>query len=80
MIKMCSTNTIDQLLEKKVIRLSNSKYSSPIVLVKKKAGKLRLCIDYRELNKRNCKDRYPIPLIDDHLDSLRGNKYFSSIK
>lgn len=70
---------IDQLLENKIIRPSNSEYSSPIVLVKKKTGELRLCIDYRELNKRTCKDRYPIPLIDDHLDSLRGNRYFSSI-
>jgi len=70
---------IDQLLEKKVIRTSNSEYSSPIVLVKKKTDELRLCIDYRELNKRTCKDRYPIPLIDDRLDSLRGNRYFSSI-
>jgi len=70
---------IDQLLEKKVIRPSKSEYSSPIVLVKKKTGELRLCIDYRELNKRTYKDRYPIPLIDDPLDSLRGNRYFSSI-
>lgn len=70
---------IDQLLEKKVNRSSKSGYSSPIVVIKKKTGELRLCIDYRELNKRTCKDRYPIPLIDDHLDSLRGNRYFSSI-
>jgi hypothetical protein len=67
------------LFEKKVIRLINYEYSSPIVLVKKKTGEMRLYIDYRELNKRIYKDRYPIPVIDDHNDYLRGNKYFSSI-
>ncbi|XP_022160829.1 uncharacterized protein LOC111026944 [Myzus persicae] len=70
---------INSLLENGVIRESNSEYSSPIVLVKKKSGELRLCVDYRELNKRCCRDRYPIPLIDDHLDLLRGKKYFSSL-
>lgn len=70
---------LDPLLEKGIIRPSKSEYGSPIVLVKKKSGDLRLCVDYRELNKRSVRDRYPIPLIDDHLDSLRNKKYFSSI-
>jgi len=70
---------LDDLLARKIIKPSNSEYSSPIVLVKKKNSELRLCVDYRELNKRIVKDRYPLPLIDDHLDSLRGKKYYTCI-
>ena len=62
-----------------MIKESNSEYSINIVLVKKKSGELRLCVDYREHNKRCCRDRYPVLLIDDHLDLLRGKKYFSSL-
>ncbi|XP_025421081.1 uncharacterized protein LOC112691141 [Sipha flava] len=58
---------------------SCSEFSSPVVLVKKKNGELRLCIDYRELNKRTVRDRYPLPLIDDHLDTLRDKHYFTCI-
>jgi len=70
---------IDNLLKNKIIRSSCSEFSSPIVLVKKKNGELRLCIDYRELNKRTVRDRYPLPLIDDHLDTLRDKCYFTCI-
>ena len=70
---------LDDLLVRKIIKPSHSEYSSPIVLVKKKNGELRLCVDYRELNKRMVKDRYPLPLIDDHLDSLRGKNYYTCI-
>lgn len=70
---------IDDLLKTNVIRPSNSPYSSPIVLVKKKSGATRLCVDYRQLNKLTVRDHYPIPLIDDHLDMLRGKRVFSSI-
>lgn len=45
---------LDDLLEREIIRPSNSPYASPIVLVRKKSGDLRLCIDFRELNKKNC--------------------------
>lgn len=62
-----------------MIRERNSEYSNPIILMRKKSGKLRFCVNYRELNKRCCRDRYPIPLIDEHLDLLRGKKYFSSL-
>jgi len=65
------------MLAKQIIRPSTSEYSSPIVLVKKKNGDLRLCVDYRELNKYIIKDRYPLPLIDDNFDLLRGKKYFT---
>lgn len=53
---------IDELLSEGIIRESNSTYSSPIVLVRKKSGSYRLCVDYRELNKITIKDNFPTPL------------------
>lgn len=70
---------IDDLLEKNVIKKSHSPYCSPIVLVKKKNGKSRMCVDFRELNKFVVKDRFPIPLIDDQLDQLKGKKWFTKL-
>lgn len=70
---------LDSLLEKGIIRPSESEYASPIVLVRKKTGDLRLCIDYRELNKLLVKDNYPLPNIEDLIDSLHGKKYFSKL-
>ncbi|XP_037929193.1 uncharacterized protein LOC119663656, partial [Teleopsis dalmanni] len=61
---------IDELMRKKVVRPSNSEYASPIVLIKKKTGDTRLCVDFRTLNKVTLKDNYPLPLIDDLLDRL----------
>eukprot|EP00253_Pinus_taeda_P003011 PITA_03011 len=58
---------------------SSSPYGSLIVLVQKKDGTWRLCIDYRVLNKITLHNRYPIPRIDDFLDQLKGAKYFSKI-
>lgn len=62
---------IDSLLEKEIIWPSNSEYASPIVLVRKKTGDLRLCIDYRELNKLLLRDNYPLPNIEDLIDSRK---------
>lgn len=59
------------------VKKSNSPYSSPVVCVRKKDGSLRLCIDYRELNKKTNPDRQPIPRVQDILDSLGGNSWFS---
>lgn len=59
------------------IQKSNSSYSSPVVCVRKKDGSLRLCIDYRELNRKTHPDRQPIPRVQDILDSLGGNSWFS---
>lgn len=70
---------IDDLLKEGVIRPSRSPYSSPIVLVRKKTGDLRLCVDYRELNKITVKDNFPSPLIDDQIDKLKTKKYFSHV-
>ena len=68
---------LDDLLERKIIQPSKSEFASPIVLVKKKSGEFRLCIDYRVLNKVLRRDNYPLPLIEDQIDTLRDKKYFS---
>lgn len=70
---------IDEMLENDIIRPSTSPYSSPVVLVRKKTGDYRLCIDYRALNKKTVKENYPMPLIDDQLDVLSGNNYFTTL-
>ncbi|KAL1947004.1 hypothetical protein VTO73DRAFT_13965 [Trametes versicolor] len=65
---------IDENLRSGFIRLSNSPCGAPVLFVKKKDGSLRLCVDYRGLNKITRKDRYPLPLISDLLDTpRRGN-------
>ena len=62
-----------------VIRHSASAWSSPMVLVPKKDGNYRFCIDYRKLNSVTKKDVYPLPRIDDILDTLAGAKFFSTL-
>ena len=61
------------------IRKSNSPWSSSIVLVKKKDGNLRFCIDLRKLNARTVKDAYALPRIEETLDYLAGSKWFSAL-
>ena len=70
---------LQDLLAKGVIRPSQSDYSSPIVLVWKKNGALRMCVDYRQLNAKVKRDAYPLPSIEESLDVLGGAKYFSTI-
>lgn len=70
---------INQLLEAQVIRESSSPYTSPIVLVKKKDGSLRMCVDYRQLNSKTCKDAFPLPRIEESLDALTGARWFSTM-
>ena len=70
---------INQLLEAKIIRESCSPFASPIVLVRKKDGKLRLCVDYRLLNAKTRKDAFPLPRIEESLDLLCGARWFSTI-
>jgi len=62
-----------------IIRESSSPYAAPVVLIPKKSGKLRLCIDYRGLNAKTRKDAYPLPRIEEALDALNGAKYFCSL-
>jgi len=70
---------LDDLLERGIIRKSISEYASPIVLTRKKSGEIRMCVDYRALNKILVRDNYPLPLIDDQLDALRGERFYSSL-
>ena len=70
---------LDDLLEKGWIRPSQSPYRAPILLVGKKKGTLRMCVDYRELNKQTVKYRYPLPRQDELLDQLHGAKFFSKV-
>ena len=70
---------LDDLLEKGFIKPSKSPFGAPILFVHKEDGGLRMCIDYRALNKITVKNRYPIPRIDDLLDQLNGAKVFSKL-
>ena len=70
---------IKQMLDEKVIRHSVSPWSSPIVLVYKKSGELRFCVDYRKLNQITRNDAHPLPRISDLLDSVKDAKYFSTL-
>ena len=70
---------LQELLEKGFIRPSVSPWGSPVFFVKKKDGTLRLCIDYRQLNKLTLKNKYPLPRIDDLFDQLKGASIFSKI-
>ena len=70
---------IEDMLSRGVIQSSSSPWSSPIVLVPKKDGSVRFCIDYRRLNGVTRKDVYPLPRIDDILDTLGTSQYFSSL-
>ena len=70
---------INELISIGVIERSNSQWSSPVILVKKKDDSYRFCVDFRRLNNITIKDNYPLPRIEDSLDALAGSKYFSSI-
>ena len=67
---------LDKLLQQGVIEPSISEWSAAPVLVRKKSGELRYCVDYRALNDKTVKDNYSLPLINDCLDSLHGKKLF----
>lgn len=70
---------IAELKQYGIIRDSTSPYASPILLVKKKTGEKRLCCDFRRLNAKTVKDRYPLPRIDDLLDRLLGSSWFTTL-
>nr|GFC91977.1 hypothetical protein [Tanacetum cinerariifolium] len=70
---------LQELLERGFIRPSVSPWGAPVIFVKKKDGSMRLCIDYRELNKITIRNRYPLPRIDDLFDQLQGAMHFSKI-
>ncbi|KMQ81926.1 krab-a domain-containing protein, partial [Lasius niger] len=70
---------IQEMKSQGVIEESQSPWVSPVVLVKKKDGSLRFCVDYRKLNAVTVKDSYPLPRIEDILDRLLGNSWFSTL-
>lgn len=70
---------IEEWLQQGIIRVSFSEYSSPLVLVRKKDGSLRVCVDYRLLNRKMIKDEYPLPIIDDLIDKLATAKVFTAL-
>lgn len=68
-----------EMLKKRVIRKSMSPWSSPVVLITKKNGDVRFCVDYRRLNSLLVTDSYPLPNISDTLGALGGCKYFCTM-
>lgn len=72
-------DTLKQMLNMHVIKPSHSPWSSPIVLVNKKDGSLRVCVDYRKLNSITKRDSFPLPRIDTTLDALYGASWFSTL-
>lgn len=70
---------IQDMLDRGIIKPSASPWSSPVVLVSKKDGSKRFCVDYRALNKHTVKDSFPLPRIDESLDYLAGAKYFCTL-
>lgn len=70
---------LKEMQERDIIVPSKSPWASPIVLVPKKDGSIRLCVDYRKVNEITHKDAYPIPRVDDTLDTLARLRWFSTL-
>ena len=67
------------MLRDEVIRPSTSPWASPVVMVKKRDGTMRFCVDFCKMNDATIKDAHPLPRIDDTLESLHGAQYFTTL-
>lgn len=70
---------LKELIDAGFIQPSKSPYGAPVLFVKKKDGTMRMCVDYRDLNRITIKNKYPLPRVEELFDRLRGAKYFSKI-
>jgi len=77
--RQAEEDILNEMLQTGVIEPSNSPWSSPACMVRKKGGSCRYCADYRRMNSVTIKDAFPVPDVKDALDSLRGAKYFATI-
>lgn len=77
--KEAMKDIITELIRTEEIRTSDSPYASPVVMVRKKDGSWRMCVDYRQLNSQTVQNKFPMPIIEDLLDELHGAKIFSKL-